>query len=101
MRAVLLLALFGCVLLATVSAQPLELDDLTDPEEAEFQKRIAAQQQNDEGEEAQNDDGKSDDDSLEDDDEESEDDDSQDDDDQENDSQDDEEEDASQPEKTY
>ncbi|EDV40912.1 uncharacterized protein Dana_GF10746 [Drosophila ananassae] len=101
MRAILLLALFGCVLLATVSAQLPELDDLFDPEEAEFQKRNAAQQQNDVGQEGQNDDEESNDDTLEDDDEESEDEDSQDDGSQEDDSHDDEKEDASQPEEKY
>ncbi|KAH8332244.1 hypothetical protein KR074_011256 [Drosophila pseudoananassae] len=92
MRAVLLLALFGCVLLATVSAQPLDLDDLTDPEEAEFQKRIAAKQQNNVEQ-----DEESDDDNLEDDDEESEGDESQNDESLEDDSQEEQDEDDSEP----
>ncbi|KAH8267782.1 hypothetical protein KR026_005753 [Drosophila bipectinata] len=92
MRAVLLLALFGCVLLATVSAQPLDLDDLTDPEEAEYQKKIAVEQQNNEEQ-----DEESDDDNLEDEDEDSEGAESQDDDSQEDDSQDEQDEDDSEP----
>ncbi|XP_017040418.1 glutamic acid-rich protein [Drosophila ficusphila] len=43
MRVYLLLALFGCVLLATVSASPVDVDDLKDSEEDQ---KIAAGQEN-------------------------------------------------------
>ncbi|XP_001972789.3 uncharacterized protein LOC6545897 [Drosophila erecta] len=43
MRAYLLLALFGCVLLATVSANPVDIDDLEDLDE---EKLIAEEQDN-------------------------------------------------------
>ncbi|KAH8270557.1 hypothetical protein KR018_011533 [Drosophila ironensis] len=73
MRAVLLLALFGFVLLATVSANPIDIDDAEDPEQDEIEAQL---KQNDEAEsdEESDDDQSEDDDTAEDDEEGSQDD---------------------------